>query len=288
MRGHIRVRRGPRGTSYQLSVYAGRDADGRDRYVRETVRGSRRDAERRLAQLVPSVGTGERGPSPGVLLAELVDAWWDAATGQLSPHTCIGYRGMLERYVLPGVGLATFRGRGELGDGGRQSVSRRSDRRERCGRPEVVLEWGGAETCGVHRREDDPKVGGQPRTPVQQDDVATSQPAGVGERQTLLACLSRPVHFDVHAATGDGAAGERVDAPVRGTGQEWTAAEGRGDQIGRPTELVSLSIQRQARQIGVRHRVVFDRAAEFEYLTVEVGVSHGLGADQECGHGRLT
>jgi hypothetical protein len=49
MRGHIRVRSGTNGTAYELRVYAGRDERGKDRYVVETVRGSRRDAEKRLA-----------------------------------------------------------------------------------------------------------------------------------------------------------------------------------------------------------------------------------------------
>jgi hypothetical protein len=104
MRGNIRARRGPRGTSHQLTVYAGRDEQGRDRYVRETVRGPRRDADRRLAQLVADVDAGRRGPTKSMRVAELVDAWWDAATGHLSPHTRIGYRGMLTRYVLPTFG----------------------------------------------------------------------------------------------------------------------------------------------------------------------------------------
>ncbi len=104
MRGNIRVRRGPRGTSYQLVVYADRDEQGRDRYVRETVRGSRRDAERRLAKLVADVDAGRRGPTKTMHLGELVEAWWEAATGHLSPTTRTGYRGMLTRYVLPTFG----------------------------------------------------------------------------------------------------------------------------------------------------------------------------------------
>jgi integrase len=104
MRGHIRARPGLLGTSFELRVYAGSDEGGRKRYVVETVRGTRRDAEKRLAYLVAAVDTGQAGPTSKARLRELVDAWWEACTGHLSPNTRIGYRGMLDRYILPTFG----------------------------------------------------------------------------------------------------------------------------------------------------------------------------------------
>jgi hypothetical protein len=87
--------------TYQLAVYAGLDDRGRQRYRYETVRGSRRDAERRMAQLVSSASVGELGASGAVRFGELVDAWWEVSTTDLSPSTRIGYRGLLDRYLLP-------------------------------------------------------------------------------------------------------------------------------------------------------------------------------------------
>lgn len=104
MRGHIRVRKGSRGTTYQLVVFVGVDADGKRRYLRETVAGSRREAEKRLAQLIAAVDAGQAGATSRARLSELVDAWWEACTSHLSPHTRIGYRGTLRRYVLPAFG----------------------------------------------------------------------------------------------------------------------------------------------------------------------------------------
>lgn len=101
MRGYIRTRRGPTGTTYQLAVYVGLDEKGRQRYRYETVRGSRRDAERRMAQLLSSAAINELGPSGAVRFGELVDAWWEVSTTDLSPNTRIGYRGLLDRYLLP-------------------------------------------------------------------------------------------------------------------------------------------------------------------------------------------
>ena len=59
MRGHIRVRTGTRGTSYELRVYAGIEENGRRRYIVETFRGSKREAERRLTQLIAAADAGQ-------------------------------------------------------------------------------------------------------------------------------------------------------------------------------------------------------------------------------------
>jgi integrase len=104
VRGYIRVRRGPEGTTYQLAVYAGLDAKRRRRYRYETVRGSRRDAEHRLAELLGEAAAGQVGSTRTVRFAELVEAWWEASTRDLSPNTRIGYRGILDRYLLPTFG----------------------------------------------------------------------------------------------------------------------------------------------------------------------------------------
>ncbi|MFO7592031.1 MAG: site-specific integrase [Acidimicrobiia bacterium] len=104
MRGHIRARTGTRGTSYELRVYAGIEENGRRRYIVETFRGTKRDAERRLTQLIAAADAGQTASTSKARLHELVDAWWEACTGHLSPHTRIGYRGMLRRYVLPTFG----------------------------------------------------------------------------------------------------------------------------------------------------------------------------------------
>jgi len=104
MRGHIRVRQGSRSTTYQLVVFVGVDENGKRRYLRETVAGTRREAEKRLTQLIAAVDTGQAGAISKARLSELVDAWWEACTSHLSPHTRIGYRGMLRRYLLPTFG----------------------------------------------------------------------------------------------------------------------------------------------------------------------------------------
>jgi integrase len=99
MRGSIRKR----GSSWQLAVYVGYER-GRSRYRYETVTGSRRDAERRLTQLMADVESGRLGPSRAGTLEDLASAWWDARADQLSPTTRREYRRLLDRRILPVLG----------------------------------------------------------------------------------------------------------------------------------------------------------------------------------------
>ena len=99
MRGSIRKR----GSTWQLAVYVGYER-GRSRYRYETVTGTRREAERRLTQLMADVDSGRLGPSRAGTLEDLATAWWDARADQLSPTTRREYRRLLDRRILPALG----------------------------------------------------------------------------------------------------------------------------------------------------------------------------------------
>jgi len=99
VRGSIRKR----GSSWQLAVYVGYER-GRSRYRYETVTGGRREAERRLTQLMADVDSGRLGPSRAGTLEDLATAWWDARADQLSPTTRREYRRLLDRRILPVLG----------------------------------------------------------------------------------------------------------------------------------------------------------------------------------------
>jgi hypothetical protein len=61
VRGHLRQR----GDAFQLVVYAGQDdLIGKRRYVRKTVRGTKREAQRELARFITEVGGAITSPSP--------------------------------------------------------------------------------------------------------------------------------------------------------------------------------------------------------------------------------
>jgi integrase len=102
MRGYIRRR--PNGRSWQLAVHVGRDENGRKQYVYETVEGTKREAEARLAALVTRASTGRLAVPTKMTVADLADAWWETTAPELSPHTRVGYRGLLDRRILPALG----------------------------------------------------------------------------------------------------------------------------------------------------------------------------------------
>ncbi|WP_041458806.1 hypothetical protein [Ammonifex degensii] len=62
MRGHVR-RRGK--DSWQLIVYLGKDENGKKLYRSQTVRGTRQDAERALAELLVRAHRGSWGGRRG-------------------------------------------------------------------------------------------------------------------------------------------------------------------------------------------------------------------------------
>jgi integrase len=102
----VRERKGSNGTvSFQLVVYAGRDGQGRDQYVRRTLSGvSRREASKAHAQLLVDVQHGRTTPSRSLTVSELAKQWWEAGARDLSPSTRIGYHYWLESRVLPEFG----------------------------------------------------------------------------------------------------------------------------------------------------------------------------------------
>ena len=100
MKGYVRKR----GDAWQLAIYVGLDDRKRRQYIYETVTGTRRDAERRLAVLVVEVDGGRRNAPVRATIASLADTWWETAAPALSPTTRKGYRRLLDTRILPVLG----------------------------------------------------------------------------------------------------------------------------------------------------------------------------------------
>jgi integrase len=99
MRGSIRKRDSG---SWELRVSMGRDPiTGKYVYVSRTALGTKRDAERALAQLVTDLGDGTPSPK-GVTVSELVEKHLERLDG--SPTTLRGYRQVFERHIRPTIG----------------------------------------------------------------------------------------------------------------------------------------------------------------------------------------
>jgi integrase len=100
MRGFMRRR----GSSWELRVYLGRDPlDGRKRWATRTVRGTRREAQRALAEMVAAADRGALARS-GATVGELLERWFEHASADFSPKTARETRGFLDRNLLPALG----------------------------------------------------------------------------------------------------------------------------------------------------------------------------------------
>lgn len=101
MSGHLRKR----GTnSWQLVVFNGYDSQGRKRYSRKTIRGTKKEAELQLASYVQEVGHRSADVvAEGLTLIQLLDRWLEFRSPQLAAATADRYRLAIE-HVRPSFG----------------------------------------------------------------------------------------------------------------------------------------------------------------------------------------
>jgi hypothetical protein len=104
MKGHIR-QRGKR--SFELKFDAGRDpATGARKIQYISFKGTKREAQIKLAELIASVGKGAYVEPHKVTVAEFVRARvdrWEAA-GAISARTAQRYRQLVEHQIAPHLG----------------------------------------------------------------------------------------------------------------------------------------------------------------------------------------
>jgi hypothetical protein len=103
MKGNI-TRRGK--NSWRLKFDAGRDTDGNRNVRFHTVRGSKRDAQVKLAELIASVAQNTYVEPNKTTVAEFVRArvdQWEAA-GDITARTAARYRELVEKQIAPHLG----------------------------------------------------------------------------------------------------------------------------------------------------------------------------------------
>ena len=105
-RGHIRQRSKKNKDSWTVYVYQGVDpVTGKKKYTTEVVHTGKRDAEQRLTELLRLHDTGEYVESAKEKTAEFLGHWFkEYAETHVSPRTLEGYRGNLDRYIIPALG----------------------------------------------------------------------------------------------------------------------------------------------------------------------------------------
>jgi hypothetical protein len=103
MRGHI-VKRYK--DSYTIVLSLGIDpATGKRRQQWVSVKGTKKDAERRLAELLHQLDTGTFMKPGRTTLGEFLERWLrDYAWCDLGPRTAEGYESMVRRHLVPKLG----------------------------------------------------------------------------------------------------------------------------------------------------------------------------------------
>ena len=103
MRGHI-TKRGK--DSYTIVINLGKDpATGRRKQHWESIKGSKKDAEKRLAELLHQKDTGTYTKPGKLTLGDYLEQWLkDYCQPNLAPHTAQSYEFFIRRHILSTIG----------------------------------------------------------------------------------------------------------------------------------------------------------------------------------------
>lgn len=103
MRGSI-IKRSE--NSYTIVLNLGKDpATGKRRQQWVTVKGNKRDAEKRLSELLHQLDTNTFVKPGRMTVAEYLEQWlWDTALPNMSPRTYEGYEYAVKKHILPALG----------------------------------------------------------------------------------------------------------------------------------------------------------------------------------------
>ena len=103
MKGHIRKRSKD---SWQITIDAGREASGKRRQVFETVKGPKREAQARMAQLLVDLESGSYIKArKDLTVASYLREWLDGYVAvNCAPRTQESYRFLVESHIIPSLG----------------------------------------------------------------------------------------------------------------------------------------------------------------------------------------
>jgi integrase len=105
MRGHIVQRSKTKGT-WSIKICLGKDpATSKYKQHWDTVKGSKKDAEKRLSELLHQLDTGSFMRPSKTTFADYIHRWLvDYAIPNLSPRTTEGYEYIFTRHIIPALG----------------------------------------------------------------------------------------------------------------------------------------------------------------------------------------
>ena len=101
MKGYIRKR----GDSWQLIYELSRDADGKRKQGRQTVHGTKRDADTKLREILTALDKGGYITPTKETVGAFLERWLESyGATNTSPRTLKDYRGIVRRYLTPVLG----------------------------------------------------------------------------------------------------------------------------------------------------------------------------------------
>src|SRR5690242_8045054 len=81
------------------------EEDGKRKQVRKTVRGTKKEAERRLAEFIAAAEAGTFATDQGLKVRDYLQRWIrDGCEGRLALKTVDWYRMVVERHLSPSLG----------------------------------------------------------------------------------------------------------------------------------------------------------------------------------------
>src|SRR5215204_2709357 len=90
---------------YLVSVFLGRDAKGKRRYVAKQIKGTLKDAQKYLNTALSDRDKGIFVEPSALTVNQYLDKWLEvAARPRVSRRTADGYAGVLERYIREPLG----------------------------------------------------------------------------------------------------------------------------------------------------------------------------------------
>ena len=94
--------------SYQIR-YRVADADGKRRQVNETVKGTKKDAEKVLRERLASLDNGHYIDKSKETVSQFMARWMETyAASNVTLRTAHGYQGQIKRYIDPTIGSVTL------------------------------------------------------------------------------------------------------------------------------------------------------------------------------------
>ena len=92
-----------RGNSWRICVELPPE-NGKRRQKWETIKGTKREAEKRLTELLALVDQQKLGANPKMTLAQYLERWLEDYASTLAPKTCSTYQFLVHAYVTPHLG----------------------------------------------------------------------------------------------------------------------------------------------------------------------------------------